>query len=140
MSDTARIERCPICEYDLAGMTPGLCPECGCDVPAEFARRRPAKPITWILVPLWLGAIGWGVGSYLLIAFSAAYGSGPFSADPLPLGIHTMTLLAGTGSIASTLFQRRLRRARPGAYWSAYFGAMAQLVLCAGVWLWALGH
>jgi hypothetical protein len=35
---------CPICEYNLAGNTSGVCPECGTPVPPDIARRLSGAP------------------------------------------------------------------------------------------------
>ena len=100
-----RLEVCPVCQYDLAGLRMPNCPECGADVAREFRRRGWPKP-AWPVITVW-------VVSFAALAIRERI-SGVLESTQLgALPWLNLSAIAGVGVIAAMVIFRRQLRAAP---------------------------
>lgn len=139
MSDevTGRIRKCPCCDYDLTGLDAVKCPECGCAIEPEFIQRGSRKPVLHILVLLWVGAMWWGLSSWILPALEKGTSPWPISTDPFVITAEVVAASAIVGAAISTTCRERIRHSTDDQYMMARAIPLVEALLWVA-WLFAL--
>lgn len=104
-------DHCPVCEYDLFGVSEAVCPECGSPIHLGVVSPN-ARMGPWLLAVISFAlAVGFdGVVVLLMFVPMIAQGVPAFSAAPLFWVLYLMMLILGIGSGIGLWFVLQRRR------------------------------